>query len=286
MLCARLNTCKHLQAHSSQSTHSRVHARDARALAGLVSAPDRSMCTCAPVPGHACTCSIACVPLHLQIHAGKLRDLQVETLQVAMEQEYHQLQRVYEERRQMTAGNLSTSSSRTKETGHKKKLRKLLAMWEYWQGVGGGAVVQASLDEIQAGRFPWQPSEDPTDVSERSLRFQLFKATSEFVRSSEECDFLLHDCCVSRAYYLYQLDVILGWVLSAHQRTQRTLSQGMAYLLAFYVRRLLSLLHDATQTQASIRAGRQVLRANHLLLKPEPPAAPAAPAPTAPAVPS
>ena len=187
----------------------------------------------------------------MQEHAERLRNAQIETLQLCMEQEYHQLQGVYEERRLTTAGNLTTSSCRSKETAHKKKLRKLLAMWEYWQGVGGGAAVQACMDDILAGRFPWQPSEDSSDPSERSLRFQLFKATAELCRSSEECYYLQHDCVVARAYFFYQVDVILRWVLAARSQ----LSRGMAYLLAVNVSRLLSLARDTQGTHRYITCG-------------------------------
>jgi hypothetical protein len=83
------------------------------------------------------------------------------------------------------------------------------------------------------------------------MRFALFKAWMERLRTREECQYLVHDCVVLYAYYAYQRSVILRFVL-AHAGS---MSRGLACLLAAKLSEIGRLADQSATAFSTIKAG-------------------------------
>lgn len=174
-------------------------------------------------------------------------------MQLEIEKEVGVLMLLREEReREGTAGRRTRNLLQRINT-RRRKIRGLLCTWQAWL-----AFMQPSSyepeevddDDMFAGNLPWEPSSMAATPSERAAQLAWTRATAELARTVEELNFLRSDPGSLDAYYAWQEESLLKFVLG--ERGRGKLTEGLVFVVNAKLVQIRGLRQYAKETFARI----------------------------------
>ncbi|KAK9817668.1 hypothetical protein WJX72_000408 [[Myrmecia] bisecta] len=181
-------------------------------------------------------------------HAQRLREAEVQNVQLQIEKELSWIQTLRDQRARAGTACHTTRLITARLNARRKKLRELLGMLSGWNAFlqpDDTPIEPFNEEAILSGELPWDPASAVNGVTKEHLHLKLWRISSELARTKEELTYLPIDAMHARTYYnmqLHQLMAVLPQPGDAHLSSEQ---KGERYLLGCMLRSVCELASRA-----------------------------------------